>query len=82
MDYAAWQKNESEWDEIYPVSIKKLLTENGKAEKHEVAEALKAYLGEMDFKNDDESDAAAVGIAWMIQNNQIKQHIQEEHISE
>ena len=58
-------------------TIKKLLTGNGKAEKQEVANALTAYIGEHAYRNDDESDAAAVAVAWLISHNQIKQ-IQED----
>lgn len=77
MDLMAWQLMELSWEEIYPVTIKKLLTGNGKAEKQEVANALTAYIGEHAYRNDDESDAAAVAVAWLISHNQIKQ-IQED----
>lgn len=77
-DLIAWQHSHQEWDEIFPVSIKKLLTGNGKAEKQEVANALNQYLGIIDYRNDDESDAAAVAIAWLINHKQIPQNIQED----
>ena len=82
MDLLAWQHANLSWEEYYPVSIKKLLTGNGKAEKGDVAAALSAYLGEHDYKNDDESDAAAVAVAWLIHHNQIKQVSQEDTPSE
>lgn len=78
MDLLAWNYCASSWEEFYPVSIKKLLTGNGKAEKNEVAASLFNYLGEQKYKNDDESDAAAVAVAWLISHNQIKQIIQED----
>lgn len=63
---------ETEWYEIYPVTVKKMISGSGKAEKQEVADALEYYLGKQDYKCDDESDAAAVAVAWMIQHGQIK----------
>ena len=82
MDLLAWQHGKRSWDEIYPVTVKKLLTGNGKAEKQEVAAALSGYLKGVTFKNDDESDAAAVAVAWLISHNQIKQILQEDKLSE
>lgn len=78
MDLAAWEKGEYDWYEIYPVTIKKLITGNGKAEKQKVADCVAQYFTNLTFKNDDESDAAAVAAAWLIQNDQIKQIIQED----
>ena len=71
-DWFLWRINR-EWYEIFPVSVKKFVTGSGKADKKQVAEALKAYIGEHEYGNDDESDAAAVGIAWLIQHGQLKQ---------
>jgi len=82
MDLLAWQHAHLCWEEYHPVSIKKLLTGNGKAEKQEVSSALSAYLGEHDYRNDDESDAAAVAVAWLVGHNQMKQIIQEDTPSE
>ena len=62
-----------EWYSIYPVTIKKLITGNGRAMKEEVAECLEKYIGKQDYKCDDESDAAAVAISWLIQQGQIKE---------
>lgn len=71
MDWAAYWTNK-EWYSIYPVTIKKLIAGSGKAEKSEVAESLEYYIGKQDYKCDDESDAAAVAVAWLIQQGQIK----------
>ena len=49
--------------------MKKLLTGSGKALKSEVALALESYVGTQKYETDDESDAVAVGIAWLIQEN-------------
>ena len=82
MDLLGWQKNHTTWEEIYPTTIKKTLTGSGKAEKQAVAEALASYIGEQTYKNDDESDAAAVAITWLIKHDQIKQINPEEQSSE
>lgn len=82
VDLIAWQNGEHSWEEFYPTSIKKMLTGNGKAEKADVAAALPAYLGDHAYRNDDESDAAAVAVAWMISHNQMKQIVQEDTPSE
>lgn len=76
MDLIAWETLHVEWDEIYPVTVKKAVTGSGKSEKTVVAECLPLYYGQenaLSFRNDDESDAAAVAIAWLISHGQIKQ---------
>ena len=60
------------WYEIYPVTVKCLVAGSGKATKEEVADSLQSYVGKQEYKCDDESDAAAVGIAWLIQQGRIK----------
>ena len=71
MDYLAYVHH-LEWHEIYPVTVKSLVAGSGKAEKSEVAKALSVFVGEQEYQNDDESDAAAVAVAWLIQQNQLK----------
>ena len=70
MDFMLGDK---EWNEIYPTTVKKLITGSGKAQKTEVAIELSKYIGTQNYKCDDESDAAAVAVAWLIQQEQIKQ---------
>lgn len=70
MDYYL---DSQEWYEIYPVTIKRMIAGSGKAEKQDVAKALSFYVGDYEYKNDDESDATAVAIAWLIQNQQIEE---------
>ena len=55
-------------DVIAPASVKKIITGNGRAKKKEVAEALPKFLVDKDikFKNTDESDSVAIGIAYAI----------------
>lgn len=57
--------------EIPPTTVKKALTGNGRADKDEVANALKPYVGAQVYKVNDESDAVAVGIAYAIQKKLI-----------
>ena len=78
MDWAAYKLgvNKSwEWYSIYPMTIKKLIAGSGKATKEEVAEGLEKFLGKQNYKCDDESDAAAVAVAWLIQQGQIRSDI-------
>jgi crossover junction endodeoxyribonuclease RuvC len=70
MDYYL---DKQEWHEIYPVTIKCLIAGSGRAEKSEVATSLRSYVGDLKYRNDDESDATAVAVAWLIQNHQIKE---------
>ena len=71
-DWFLWKQHKA-WLELYPTTIKKLITGSGKAEKDQVAESLKFYVGDIKYSNDDESDATAVAIAWLINNGEIKQ---------
>lgn len=71
-DLAAWRVAGLSFREIAPTSVKKLLTGSGKASKEEVATALPQYVGPRTYACDDESDAVAVGIAWLLQNDYIR----------
>lgn len=73
MDWILWKTAQLEWQSIYPVTIKKLVAGSGKAEKSEVADGLEKYVGKQEYKCDDESDATAVAVAWLIQQGQIKE---------
>ena len=75
MDWALWTFYGKEWYSIYPMTIKKLIAGSGKATKEEVAEGLEKFLGKQNYKCDDESDAAAVAVAWLIQQGQIRSDI-------
>lgn len=61
-----WKSYRKNWEEIYPVTVKKLVTGSGKADKAAVAAAVHKIFPDLEFKNDDESDAAAVAAAFMI----------------
>ena len=77
MDWILYRVGD-EWHEIYPVSVKKYITGSGKADKQQVADYLKYYFGQREYENDDESDAAAVGAAFLIENNLMKTFVVEE----
>lgn len=64
-DWVQWRIKE-EWHEITANAIKKQVTGDGSAEKADVAAALEQYLGPHEYACDDESDAAAVAIAFLI----------------
>ena len=70
-DWLLWRMGES-WRDIYPVTIKKYVAGSGRADKSAVAESLPYYIGSLSFANDDESDAAAVAVAWLLQQGEIK----------
>lgn len=81
-DWFLYLNQASEWEEMYPVTIKRLVTGNGKAEKEDVAKALEKYVGKFEYKTDDESDAMAVIVAWLIENNLMKTATGEENEKE
>ena len=66
-DLLIWKQLEVTVNEIGITEAKKLITENGKAEKSEVAAKVQGYLTEpVEFAVDDESDAVAVGVAYCL----------------
>jgi len=64
-DMLLWQRRRAQFQEIAPASVKKLLTGSGRASKQDVSDALTRYVGTRQYECDDESDAVAVGIAWL-----------------
>lgn len=70
-DVALWKVREKNFYDINPVSVKKAVTGNGHAPKENVAKCLMKYLGEQEYETDDESDAAAVGIAYLLREGYI-----------
>ena len=59
-------------EEITPTSVKKLVTGDGKSSKEDVESGVRNHLipeqKDFVFKTDDESDAVAVGISYVIKN--------------
>lgn len=55
-------------DEIATTSIKKNVGGNGKCTKEDVENNLPYYVGKQKYKTNDESDAVAVGLTWLMLN--------------
>lgn len=56
------------YKELYPVTVKKLVSGSGKAEKAQLAAAVENHLAELwEFDNYDESDACAIAMAYWLQ---------------
>ncbi|MGD2278183.1 crossover junction endodeoxyribonuclease RuvC [Bacillus wiedmannii] len=60
--------------EMSPTTVKKHVTGNGKASKDAVADSVRGYFREkLVFATDDESDAIAVALAYLIKKGVIRQ---------
>lgn len=56
-------------NELTPPAVKKHIAGNGKASKEQMADAVRGFIRqELKFKNDDESDAVSVAVAWLLEN--------------
>ena len=78
-DLYAWSLAGTQFDEINPRTVKKLVTDDADADKDKVASSLAQFVGEkVTYDCDDESDAVAVGIAWLIQHGKIASPYQKE----
>lgn len=66
-----WALGNRQFEEIHPNTVKKILTNNADAEKDEVAAALEPYVGKIPYACDDESDAVAIGVAWLLQQGML-----------
>jgi len=77
-DLYGWGFGGRVFDEIHPKTIKKLVANDQLAEKEVVASALAQFVGEREYECDDESDAVAVGIAWLLQRGMIDSPYTEE----
>lgn len=70
-DLYAWGFGCRTFSEIHPLTIKRLLTGDSKADKETVAAALIPYVGPLEYACDDESDAVAVGVAFLLREGMI-----------
>ena len=68
-DLYGWACGQREWEELAPSTIKTIVGGDKNADKGEVAAGLEKYVGRQEYEVDDESDAVAVGVAWLIQKN-------------
>lgn len=66
--------NKVPFDTISPMTVKKQVTGYGRSKKEQVAEHLKRYtfLSDVTFKNEDESDSAAIGLAYLMKHYRLK----------
>lgn len=71
MDWMLWHYRNMAHQELSPKAIKKLVTGSGNATKDDVEAALEQYVGKQTYACDDESDATAVAVAWLIENGYI-----------
>lgn len=65
-DMLLWQSQETQFLELTPTQIKKAIGNHPRADKDQVAAGLIPYIGEHEYTTDDESDAVAVAIAFLI----------------
>lgn len=63
-DMLLWSAMQTDFVELTPSEIKKLITGDAHAEKQAVAQGLIPFVGEQEYANDDESDATAVAVAF------------------
>lgn len=70
-DFLAKAYADKDFQEVFPNTIKRVLTGDCNATKQVVANSLEYYVGKHDYAVDDESDAVAVGLAWLIGSNLI-----------
>lgn len=77
-DYLAWRSRRDFFDEINPKTIKKIVANDPNAEKDVVMNSLAQFVGEYNYECDDESDAVAAGIAWLINQGMIDSPYHEE----
>ena len=65
-DLALWQTKQAHFYELAPSNVKRIITGNGKATKAMVASRLDPIVGPQTYETDDESDAVACGVAFLI----------------
>lgn len=70
-DLYAWWLEKTEFEEVPVKTVKSLVANDKDAGKDAVAAALDQFVGRREYARDDESDAVAVGIAWLIQRGLI-----------
>lgn len=70
-DLYGWGFGGRVFEEIHPKTIKKLVANDQLAEKDVVAASLSQFVGEREYACDDESDAVAVGIAWLLREGKL-----------
>lgn len=73
-NYWLWKKaGDVTWEEMYPITIKKIITGDSKADKKKVERYLADYIGERPYACDDESDATALAVAYLVAKRKIRE---------
>lgn len=65
-DLALWKTKQAKFYDIAPSAMKKIMTGHGQAAKALVADSLTKYVGKHIYSTDDESDAVAAGVSFLI----------------
>lgn len=71
VDLTLWQITEKTFYDIAVKSIKKHVAGSGNASKDQVAQSLERFVGPQKYLTDDESDAVAVGLTFLIKEGYI-----------
>lgn len=82
LEMILWNRKEMSFQEYPPTSVKLAVTGSGRADKAEVAEAIDNYCTHTNWRSDDESDAVAVGLTWLIDNGYMESRPLEKYILE
>ena len=77
-DLYAWSLCGKIFEEINPRTVKKAITNDADAKKDVVAASLEQFVGKHEYDCDDESDAVAVGVAYLIGKGMIASPYTEE----
>lgn len=77
-DLYAWGFGARQFDEVTPKRVKLLVANDSSAKKEDVAAALPRFVGDLTYACDDESDAVAVGIAWLIDHRKLDTPYEEQ----
>lgn len=75
-DMILWKFRRQQFFDIAPSSIKLLVAGSGSARKDAVASFLELYVGPQEYATDDESDAVAIGIAFLIKEGYIDSRVE------
>lgn len=71
-DLIAYRYNEMEIVDLSPTEVRKLILGQGNAGKLTTQQALERYVGKFEYDVDDESDAVAVAVAYLIKTGEIE----------
>ena len=72
IDMILWDRKQQVFQEYSPMTIKLCVAGSGSATKQDVADAIENYCEHTPFKTDDESDAVAVALTWLIENGYLE----------